>query len=132
MNIHPAFRSLLVSALAAAALLQGCAGPALRSAHIHPLAAFDSDSTHTLVRGSNAIEVTQALGWPDKPGPELWVYPRVFTRTDSGHDDCQTLALVMIDGRVRELFVVNERGLAFLSDGLTEAKHHGVIAATAK
>ena len=75
------------------------------------------------------IEVTQTLGWPPKLANELWVYPRVFTSTTAGHDDCQTLVLVMIDGSVRDLFRANERGVALLSRELAQAGKHGVIVA---
>lgn len=129
MNTPRPILFLSIVATAFVAALSGCASSAMAPPHLHPIAAFEPTSTRTLVRGSNAIEVTQTLGWPDKPTHELWVYPRVFTGTTAGHDDCQTLVVVMIDGSVRDLFRANERGVARLSRELAQAGNHGIIVA---
>lgn len=131
MNIPAPIRIVIISALAALVFRPPAAAAKPAPLHLHPLGAVERGSTFSIVRGSNVIEVRQALGWPsEKLGNEVWVYRGFMGRTVPIHkDDCQILAIVVIEGSVRDLFLANERALALLARELEAARNGSTLVA---
>jgi hypothetical protein len=116
--------ALLLAALTTAAVSQTFAAPAAKTAHAHPVGAVERSSSTTIVRGSSVIAVYQALGAPaEKQGSDVWVYRGFNAGTaQSRDDDCDTLMITWVDGRVSDLRLVNDRALVVLAKQRVEAK----------
>ena len=134
MNIPAPIRIVIIAAFAALVFRQPVAAARPEPLHLHPVGAVERGSTFSIVRGSAVIEVRQALGWPsEKLGNEIWIYHGFTGRTvPLRKDDCQILAIVVIEGCVREIYLVNERALAVLAKESEAARNPSTLAVAAK
>lgn len=122
--------ALLLAVLASAAVSPTFAASAIQPASAHPVGAVERSSSSSIVRGTPAIEVYLALGNPiEKLGNDVWVY-RHFNAgvAQSRHDDCDTLMVTFVDGRVSDLRLVNDRALVVLAKRIDAKKKPNLLA----
>ena len=126
--------ALLLAGLTSAAVSQTFAASDAQPARSHPVGAVERSSSSTIVRGTLVIEVYQALGAPaEKQGNDVWVY-RGFNAgaAQSRHDDCDTLMVSFVEGRVSDLRLVNDRALVVLAQRLQVKKNAGLFAVASR
>lgn len=133
MRTHASL-ALVLAALATAAVSSTFAAPAAKPARAHPVGAVERSSSATIVPGSPVIAVYQTLGAPTgKLDNDVWVY-RGFNAgaAQSRHDDCDTLMVSFVNGRVSDLRLVNDRALVVLAQRIEATKNSAQFAVAAR
>ncbi|MBI5692197.1 MAG: hypothetical protein HZC55_19110 [Verrucomicrobia bacterium] len=124
---------ILAAALAASRNPVGAA-VATGSALSHPVGAVERSSSVTIVRGTPLVDVSRALGEPAvKLDNDVWVYRGFHGGAEqSRHDNCDTLMVTFVDGRVSDLRLVNNRALVILAQRMDPKKNPDLLAVAGK
>ena len=107
--------------LSAFAFSRASAAPAPKQALSHPVGSVERFGNTVVIRGSSVSDVAASLGWPHaKLSAHVWAY-RGFNGGSAQHrdDDCSTLVVTFVEGRVVDLTLVNDRAEQVLAARLS-------------
>ena len=107
--------------LSAFAFTPAFAASPAKQALSHPVGSVARFGNIVVTRGSSVSDVATSLGWPhSKLSAHVWAY-KGFNGGSEQHrdDDCSTLLVTFVEGRVVDLKLVNDRAEKVLAARLS-------------